>query len=137
MLKQKNGYFGYIWERYLRFGLIFFLLAACAPQPGLIPATGGNQTLETQSNLTNTKWMLVSFEKSGVKTPVIVGSSITLEFDSEGQAGGSGGCNIYGTRYEVEDIRIFFGKIIRTLVTCEQEGIGQQEQAETHDKNHD
>lgn len=128
MPKQKNCYFGEIWERYLRYGLIFILLASCAPQPGVIPGAGSSQTLETESNLAYTKWMLVSFEKSGVETPVTVGSSITLEFDSQGQIGGSGGCNIYGTQYEVRDNMISFGKITRTLVACEQEGIGHQEQ---------
>jgi heat shock protein HslJ len=97
------------------------------PQPGLIPNTGSSQTPEAESNLANTKWMLMSFGQPGAETPVIVGSSTTIEFDSQGQAGGSGGCNSYDTTYEVQDNMISFGEITRTLMACQQGGIGEQE----------
>ena len=116
------------WRTNVVLGLVCLLIAACAPQPGSMPITGDGQTPEAESNLADTKWMLVSFGQSGAETPVIVGSSITLEFDSPGQAGGSGGCNTYGTQYRVQGNMISFGEITRTLMACEQEGIGGQEE---------
>jgi heat shock protein HslJ len=110
------------------FGMVFLVCTACASQPGSIPNTGGGQTPLAERNLANTKWKLVSFSEPGLETPVIVGSTITLEFDSEGQAGGSGSCNAYSIQYEMKDNMLSLGELIHTMTACEQEGIGQQEQ---------
>jgi heat shock protein HslJ len=110
------------------FGMMWLVFTACASPPGSIPNTGGGQTPLADKNLANTKWQLVSFGQSGQEAPVIAGSTITLVFNSEGLAGGSGSCNAYSVQYEVKGGSLSFGDIIRTLTACKQEGIGQQEQ---------
>jgi heat shock protein HslJ len=91
------------------------------------------QTPEGESSLANTKWVLFSFGWPGAHTgveatPVIEGSTITLEFGSGGQAGGSGGCNSYSAPYEVQANKLSIGQITSTLITCEAGGVDQQEQ---------
>lgn len=86
-----------------------------------------------ESSLTNTKWELYSFGWPGAHTGVeatyvIDGSTITLEFGMNGQAGGSGGCNSYTTHYEVRGDMLSTGQIISTLGACQTEGVNQQEQ---------
>ena len=100
-------------------GLVLLLaLTACAQQPDSL----------TDGNLANTKWSLVSFGKLDAATPVIEGSTITLELDAKGQAGGTGGCNSYGGSYEVKGNMISFGEVMSTLMACVQAGIDKQEQ---------
>ncbi len=110
-------------------GLVFLVFAACKPQSGSIPTTGERQTSEPQSALVNTKWILVSFSQqvSG-EIPVVDSSTITLELGAEGQAIGSGGCNSYSAHYDVQGNTVSFGEITRTLMACDQEGVGQQEE---------
>jgi heat shock protein HslJ len=117
---------------YLILGMALLVLAACTSQSGPLPNTGDGQTPVAESDLRDTKWSLVSFEEAGSETQVIEGSLITLELDAGGQAGGSAGCNSYGTQYEIQYSTIFFGEITRTLMACEQEGIGQQEDRYIH-----
>ena len=74
------------------------------------------------------QWSLVSFGEGGTETPVIEGSAITLEFGEEGQAGGSGGCNSYGAKYEVDGNSLKMQEITSTLMACMDEGITEQEQ---------
>ncbi len=40
----------------------------------------------------------------------------------------SDGCNSYSAQYQVKENLLSFGEINRTLMACEQPGIGQQEQ---------
>ena len=73
------------------------------------------------------KWSLVSFGEGGSETPVVEGSAITLEFGEEGQAGGSGGCNSYGAKYEVKGNTLKMQEINSTLMACANEPVMQQE----------
>jgi heat shock protein HslJ len=130
MSNQENVEFRDVWKKYLLFGLVFLLLTACTSL-GSIPITGDEATSKPISRLSNTKWRLVSFgwpgaELQAAATPVIESSTITLEFDADGQAGGFGGCNHYSVEYVVQENMLSFGEITRTLIACE-EGIGQQE----------
>ncbi len=109
------------------FGMVWLVFTACASQPGSIPNTGGGRTPLVERNLANTRWKLVSFGELNAERPVIKGSTVTLEFDFEGHAGGSGGCNAYSLPYEVKDNVLFPGEIIHTLTACEQDDIEQQE----------
>lgn len=74
------------------------------------------------------QWKLVSFGKSGAETPVLTGSTITIEFDEKDRVGGSGGCNAYGASYETKGNSITFKDLISTLMACVDERVNQQEQ---------
>jgi heat shock protein HslJ len=78
--------------------------------------------------LEDTHWSLVSFGAPGAERPLVEGSSITLLL-ADGQAGGFGGCNSYGTTYLAEGNELTFGQITSTLVACEDDRVTQQEQA--------
>jgi len=73
------------------------------------------------------QWSLVSFGEGETETPVIEGSTLTLEFGEEGQAGGSGGCNSYGAKYEVKGNTLTIQEITSTLMACADEPVMQQE----------
>lgn len=135
MSNQENHRFSIIWKTSLAMAglmLATFALSACAAQAGAgqlrgtEPEESGDRGTSGDS-LANTEWRLISFGALGAEMPVIEGSTITLGFDSEGQAGGTGGCNSYGAPYEVQDNALSFGEISRTMMACAQEEIGKQE----------
>lgn len=92
-------------------------MSACAPPA---PSSGDN-------SLTNTRWLLVSFGAPGAESQVVEGTSVTLEFGADGQAGGSGGCNSYGGAYQVQGNTLTFGELTSTLRACVDERGMQQE----------
>ena len=79
-----------------------------------------------ETGLENTQWNLVSFGTPGAEQPLIEESTITLML-AGGQAGGSGGCNSYGSPYQIEGNTIRFGEITRTLRACAEERVTEQE----------
>jgi heat shock protein HslJ len=113
---------------------ILLLLSACGaatPEPTTVPEeTIPAETApeETESNLTGTQWQLISFGAPGAEIPVVAGSTVTLEFNTNGQAGGSGGCNSYGGEYQVQDNVLSFSQIVSTLMACADSNVTQQEQ---------
>lgn len=78
--------------------------------------------------LANTQWQLESFGPVGAETPAVADSPVTLQFEEGGQAGGNGGCNSYGTEYEVQDGTLSFGETVSTLIACADDAINEQEQ---------
>jgi heat shock protein HslJ len=120
------------------FILLILITSACTPLQAGTEAAGeptvpshdgeGNGSATLPTSLTNSQWKLVSFGEPGAETLVIEGSSITLEFDEEGQAGGSGGCNSYGTRYEAQGNTLSIEDVVSTLVACANEQVTEQEQ---------
>jgi heat shock protein HslJ len=94
--------------------LMVLVLAACAP--GSSP-----QSVE----LEGTRWQLESLNG----TPVVPGSTVTLQFDAENFAGGNSGCNSYGGSYSLDGSSIEFSEIASTLMACMDDGIMDQEAA--------
>lgn len=88
------------------------------------PSTEGETAV-----LENSKWTLTLFGAPDAETPVVAGSTITLVFDTDGQAGGSAGCNTYGGSYEVQGDQLRFGELISTLMACVDQGVMEQEMA--------
>ncbi len=106
------------------------ILSACAsiatrsttPTPETTTPSGA------ENSLADTQWQLVSFGPPEAETPVIEGSTITLEFGPDGQATGSGGCNSYGGEYQVQDDTLSFSQIISTEMACANTSVMQREQ---------
>ena len=80
--------------------------------------------------LEDTKWFLRSYGEHGNLKDIIEGTEITATFNSsEGQVGGSAGCNIYGGRYQIIDSTLSISEIYFTEMACiSPEGVMEQEQ---------
>jgi len=87
-----------------------FLLSAC----GLINA---------KDALNGTSWLLTAIDD----TPTLEGTKVTVEF-SDGQIGGSSGCNSYGGSYETKGKKITTSSIIMTMMACVEPSVMEQEQ---------
>ena len=122
--------------------ILALILAACAPTAappdtgnGPTPtgpvATTGPAATPTGPGagnvLANTAWVLVSYGAPGAETPVVPGSTVTLEFEAGDQAGGTAGCNSYGGRYQIDGDTISFSEIVQTLMACADEQVMEQE----------
>lgn len=81
------------------------------------------------ATLENSKWRLTLFGAPDAETPVVAGSTVTLEFGADGKAGGSAGCNTYGGSYEVQGDQLIFGEIASTLMACADQAVMEQEMA--------
>ena len=79
-----------------------------------------------ENRLEDTHWSLVAFGEPGGEQP-LAGSNITLLM-ADGQAGGFGGCNSYGTTYQVDGGMISFGQVTSTLRACADQNMTDQEQ---------
>jgi heat shock protein HslJ len=120
--------------RYLLLFSLALLVAACNGTGDNTgegePLPEGQATLapEGDNELANTSWLLVSFGATGSDMPVLEGTTITLEFESATQLGGSGGCNSYGADYTAHNGTITVGEVVSTLMACVEEGVTEQEQ---------
>lgn len=121
------------------FVLATLILSACTSLTGLNPQPGPSQppgaetpatTAQPGDNpLVNTHWTLVSFGGADNQVnPVIASSTVTLQFEPEGRAGGSGGCNSYGAAYQVQGNQVSFSEIISTMMACADPSVNEQEQ---------
>jgi heat shock protein HslJ len=92
---------------------------------------------EAQPSLEGTTWTLLSFiepnpaEDMPAPVPlsfdVLPGTEITATF-SDGQVGGSAGCNSYGGSYSLEAAALAIGDLFQTEMAClEPEGVMEQE----------
>jgi heat shock protein HslJ len=100
--------------------IVFLLFAsACTTGPaGANPA--GSLPVPSQ-------WKLVSLGTSEAGTPVIEGSSVTLSFDQNGQAGGNGGCNSFGGKFVVQGSALSIKEVVSTLRACADSRVTDQE----------
>ena len=102
----------------LLISLVFITSACSSSRAGGEEA--GNLAVPSQ-------WKLVSFGKTDAETPIIEGSSITLEFTGNGEVSGSGGCNSYGGEYEAQGNTLTFKDITSTLKACANQQVTEQE----------
>lgn len=102
--------------------IVALSLSACAPtdeQP--------TQPVGEQAGLLDQEWVLESFGKKGAPTAAIDGVMVTLRLGSDGNAGGSAGCNQYGGAYTIQGDQISFGEMVSTLMACEDAAVMEQE----------
>jgi heat shock protein HslJ len=127
--------------------VLMLALAACSAQPGPaantdVPQTGTTpeavlpeteapeqtpEATETIVELEGTRWLLAALGEPGAESPVVEGSEVTLEFRSDGQAVGSGGCNSYSSLFQVDGNTIRFEPVISTMMACAQAEVMDQE----------
>ncbi|WP_119068807.1 META domain-containing protein [Aggregatilinea lenta] len=74
--------------------------------------------------LAGTQWQLVSFDED-----LVANTTISLNFNEDGQAAGSAGCNMYNAAYSADGTALNFEQAISTLMACTDEGVMEQEQA--------
>ncbi len=97
-------------------------------------ATKARPTRETSTpsgatdSLSGTEWKLISFGVAGEETPVVEGTTVTLQFQAGRQAVGHGGCNSYGTDYQVEGNALSFGEVVSTMMACADDATMAQEE---------
>lgn len=95
------------------------LLLVALALPGAVSA----DEMPTANPLAGTHWSL----ELNHGAPVMQDTAITLSFDADGQAGGSGGCNSYGGGYTVDGNWLQFSDITSTLMACLSDEVMQQE----------
>jgi heat shock protein HslJ len=103
-------------------------LAACALPPALPPAPPPRSPSTAApvapaapaapgaNTLAGTSWVLASLGGN----PPVENTVVTLNFNTDGNAGGNDGCNIYGAPYTVDGNALKFGVIFGTLIACEE-----------------
>jgi heat shock protein HslJ len=78
--------------------------------------------------LEDTRWVLGSFlNADGAVQAVAEGSEVTAVF-SEGQVGGSAGCNSYGGAYNLDGESLTIGPLVSTMMACEEPLMSQETQ---------
>jgi len=113
---------------YLFTGVLLLSLVACTALNDMIPVTGGAQTPSADTSLANTSWRLVSYGEPGSEIPVLEGTEVTLQFEDGSQAGGSGGCSMFGAQYNVADGKeLSITEVVSTLMACSAEDLMEQE----------
>ena len=111
------------------------LLAACTGAATQTPTTPASTTAPegtsapSGASFDGTRWVLASMGKNGEEIAPVAGSTITLEFASNGQVGGNAGCNTYGGSYETRANNITFLSLVSTLMACADNAVTEQEGA--------
>lgn len=120
IMRQENAYFQALQaaQRYTLEG----------DQLVIVYGAGEQLVFKRVDALAGSQWRLVAYGAADAETPVPAGSVVTLLFDENGRAGGSGGCNSYSGSYTAEGDAIRFGQMVSTLMACAEE-VMQQERA--------
>lgn len=78
--------------------------------------------------ITQHRWSLQSYAApDGTTMPVQDGSTVTVQFSTDGKVTGSGGCNDYSARYLVKDTLMVVSGITTTKMNCPGNGVMIQE----------
>lgn len=92
----------------------------------MLPAAALGQVADP---LVGTRWQLSAYGQPDAETPIIEGSTVTLEFNADNAVTGSGGCNFYGGSYEIDGETITMSEIISTMMACTPDALMTQETA--------
>jgi len=77
--------------------------------------------------LEGTGWTLTGYLHNGTLVPPVPGTTITLDFGTEGKISGSAGCNHYFASCEVKGTGITVGQAGSTMMYCSNPGVMDQE----------
>lgn len=66
------------------------------------------------------EWELVSYGDASNPTPALLDTETSINFGTDGQFGGTVGCNTFGGEYTVNDDQVTFSGIFSTLMFCEE-----------------
>jgi heat shock protein HslJ len=78
--------------------------------------------------LAGTAWQLLSYYNGSAEQPVVPGSTVTANFDSNSEMAGTGGCNTYSASYTVNGNQITITDVLSLQISCGSE-LDQQEAA--------
>ncbi|MCB0106650.1 MAG: META domain-containing protein, partial [Caldilineaceae bacterium] len=95
--------------------------------PGSTPPSSTPSNSEGDP-LAGTSWQLTALGTADSEMPVVAGSTVTLEFSANGQAGGNTGCNSFGGDYTVDGENVTFGGLVSTLMACADANVMDQEE---------
>ena len=87
------------------------------------PITDPNMPVSSD-DLVGSSWKLTEINGK----PPVPGVDVTLTFEADGKAGGSGGCNGYGGSYSAANGTISFKEIVSTMMACAEQNKMDQEQ---------
>jgi heat shock protein HslJ len=90
-----------------RFGLLLSLFTLMFASAAAAQERGAD-------NLAGSRWTLVMFDGAAFRGE----QPVTLEFNADNQAGGSGGCNSYGATYALDGESLGFSAVISTMMAC-------------------
>ncbi len=81
-------------------------------------------------DLSGTDWDLIGYNNGKEAfVSVILDTTITASFGTDGRLSGSAGCNTYNADYTVDGEQISIGPAITTRMFCAGEGVMEQEMA--------
>lgn len=82
--------------------------------------TSNTATVQSAQNLTRNSWVLKTIYQ-GKDSITVSEKNVTLRFETEkNSAGGKGGCNSFGAKYDRDGDNINFRDIFSTKMYCEQ-----------------
>lgn len=110
--------------RSLLLTVLFFTLAACAGDATPAPSPTPGAAADPQASPVGS-WVLRTVNGQAPVGP----TPPTLDIKPDGQAGGTGGCNSYGSQATISGAEITFAPAISTLMACADNNAMQQESA--------
>jgi heat shock protein HslJ len=90
------------------------LLSACIARPAAPKAAPAQQPASPAASIENTSWTLATLDGQ----PALADTTVTLNFEAAGRAGGSDGCNNYSGSYTVNGSQLAFGQLVSTMMAC-------------------
>ena len=106
----------------MKVSLIIFSLMLLALVPAVMAQTTDVNDLE------GTEWQLMSYGPANAQTEVVPESDVTINFLTNNQVEGNGGCNQYSGSYARQGAMLDFNDVVTTLMACVDDAITQQEQ---------